>query len=97
MITKLPLYLKEELLLQIGFTKYLYFLEDFPQEYTLKKMISLRIARTTVDADTMVFEAHQTGTVFTRALFFIREGIMSLMLRNGKVLPAGRSSTERIL
>lgn len=32
MINKLPINLKEDLLLEIGFTRYLYFLERLPKE-----------------------------------------------------------------
>ena len=37
MIDKLPNYLKEELLLEIGFTKYIYFLYLLPKEKEIKK------------------------------------------------------------
>lgn len=43
MIDKLPNYLKEELLLEIGFTKYIYFLYLLPKEKEIKKQISLKI------------------------------------------------------
>lgn len=76
MINKLPKSLKEQLLLEIGFTNNIYFLEKFSNENTIKKMISLKIQRTTADADTLIFVSRQPKVKRqARSLFYIKEGI----------------------
>ena len=55
MIDKLPNYLKEELLLEIGFTKSIYFLKYLPHEKILNKKISMKIERMTIDSNTCIF------------------------------------------
>lgn len=43
LIDKLPKYLKEELLLEIGFTKSIYFLKFLPHHTKLEKLISFKL------------------------------------------------------
>lgn len=43
LIDKLPKYLKEELLLEIGFTKSIYFLKSLPHHAKLEKLISFKL------------------------------------------------------
>ena len=58
MIEKLPLYLKEELLQDIGFTKHLLFLNNLPEETAMKKLLSVRMKRSTLDSKTCIFESY---------------------------------------
>jgi hypothetical protein len=55
LIDKLPTYLKEELLLEIGFSKSIYFLQYLPQQPTLEKLISVKLERSTIDSNTCIF------------------------------------------
>lgn len=55
LIDKLPKYLKEELLLEIGFTKSIYFLKFLPHHAKLEKLISFKLERITIDSDTCIF------------------------------------------
>ena len=59
MIEKLPLYLKEELLEEIGFSRELSFLKELGYPVELSKLVSLKIQRSTADADTCIFESHR--------------------------------------
>jgi hypothetical protein len=47
--------LKEELLLEIGFTKSIYCLQFLPHQANLEKMISFKLERITVDSNTCIF------------------------------------------
>lgn len=73
LIDKLPDYLREELLLEIGFSKSIYFLQYLPQQPTLEKLLSLRLERLTIDSNACVFES-QKGNYLARNLYFIKEG-----------------------
>jgi len=72
MIDKLPYNLKEELLLEIGFTKYLHFTEHLPQEDRLKKLISLKLQRFTVDAHTCIIETTKVVERDQTKLYYIK-------------------------
>jgi hypothetical protein len=74
LIDKLPTYLKEELLLEIGFSKSIYFLQYMPQQAALEKMISMRLERATIDSNTCIFESEK-GHFLNRNIYFIKEGI----------------------
>lgn len=72
MMDKLPPYLKEELLLEIGFTKYLHFIDFLSDENVLSKKIALKIQRSAIDSNSIIFSSQKPTNHAQKSIIFIK-------------------------